>query len=92
MLFCDYTESMNVRLDPRGEHLVEEEIRAGRYHSPEEVVARALETLVEREALGGEPGVRHQAVLDMLKFAEKHRFTLGHGLRIKDLLREGHKY
>jgi hypothetical protein len=28
----------------------------------------------------------------MLAFAEKHGFTLGKGLRIRDLIHEGHKY
>lgn len=35
---------------------------------------------------------RRRAVQDMLAFAEKHRFTLGEGIRIRDLIREGRKY
>jgi hypothetical protein len=31
-------------------------------------------------------------VRDMSDFAGKHRFTLGEGLRIGDLIHEGHKY
>ena len=83
---------MNVRLDPQSERLIEQQLRAGRYHSPEEVVARALETLAESESTGAEENKRRQAVQDMLGFADKHRFTLGEGLRIRDLLHEGHKY
>ncbi len=83
---------MNVHLDPRSERLIEQELRAGRYHSPEEVVARALETLAEREAMTAEENVRHQAVQEMLDFTSKHRFTLGEGLRIRDLLHQGHKH
>jgi hypothetical protein len=28
----------------------------------------------------------------MLEFAGKHRFTLGEGLHIRDLIHEGHKH
>lgn len=83
---------MNVRLDPQSERLIEQQLRAGRYHSPEEVVARALETLAGCEPTGATEDGRRQAVQDMLAFANKHRFTLGEGLRIRDLLHEGHKY
>ena len=83
---------MNVVLDPRSERLIEQQLRAGRYHSPEEVVARALETLAEREPSDSEENTRRRAVQDMLEFANKHRFTLGEGLRIRDLIHEGHKY
>jgi hypothetical protein len=31
-------------------------------------------------------------VQEMMEFAGKHRFTLGEGLRIRDLIHEGHKY
>jgi putative addiction module CopG family antidote len=83
---------MNIRLDPHSERLIEQQIRAGRYHSPEEVVARALETLAEEKATRSEETDRRGAVQDMLEFADKHRFTLGEGLRIRDLIHEGHKY
>ena len=59
---------------------------------PEEVVATALETLAERESTRCEEQERHQAVQDMLAFASKHHFTLGEGLRIRDLIHEDHKY
>ena len=83
---------MNVRVDSHGERLIERQIRAGRYHSPEEVVARALETLAESESTGSEEHRRGQAVQGMLEFTNKHHFTLGEGLRIRDLLHEEHKY
>jgi Arc/MetJ-type ribon-helix-helix transcriptional regulator len=83
---------MIVRLDPNSERLIEQQLRAGRYHSPEEVVARALETLVESETTGPAEDTRHQAVEEMLEFANKHCFTLGEGLRIRDLIHDGHKY
>jgi hypothetical protein len=55
------------------------------------VVARALETLAERESTGSEENKRRQAMQDMLEFADKRRFTLGEGLRIREI-HEGHKY
>jgi putative addiction module CopG family antidote len=77
---------MNVRLDPHSERLIEQQIRAGRYHSPEEVVAHALETLADEKSIRSEETDRRQAVQDMLDFADKHRFTIGEGLRIRDLI------
>jgi len=83
---------MNIRLDSRSAHLIEQQLRAGRFNTPEELVARALETLAGEEAARLEENDRQQAVRDMLNFAAKHRFTLGEGLRIRDLIHEGHKY
>jgi len=36
---------LTLTLDPHGERLVAAQLHTGRYHSPEEVVIRALETL-----------------------------------------------
>ena len=83
---------MNIRLDSRSEHLIEQQLRAGRFNTPEEVVARALETLAGEETARLEENDRQQAVRDMLNFGAKNRFTLGEGLRIRDLIHEGHKY
>ena len=73
---------MNVRLDTRSEYLIERQLRAGHFHTPEEVVARALETLAGEESAQPEATDRYQAVQDMLDFAGKHRFTLGEGLPV----------
>jgi Arc/MetJ-type ribon-helix-helix transcriptional regulator len=83
---------MDVRLDPRSQRLIEQQLRAGRYHCPEEVIVHALETLAERESPHWEEPERRQAVQEMLEFAGKHRFTLGEGLHIRDLIHEGHKH
>ena len=82
---------MDARLDPRSQRLIEQQLR-GRYHSPEEVIVHALETLAERESPHWEEPERRQAVQEMLEFAGKHRFTLGEGLHIRDLIHEGHKH
>jgi Arc/MetJ-type ribon-helix-helix transcriptional regulator len=82
---------MDIHLDSRGEHLIEQQLRSGRYRSAEQVVVSALEAL----AGNGYPRTddeRRKAVQDMLAFAEKHRLTLGEGVRIRDLIHEGHKY
>ena len=51
-------------------------------------MARALEALPE--AGGADTGSdRGGAVRDMLEFAARHNFTLGEGLRLRDLIGEG---
>ena len=77
-------------LDSHSERLLEEALRTGEYGSPEEVVARALEAFRARPV--PEPERRRRAVQSLLAFGEKHHLTLGEGVRIKDLLHEGHKY
>jgi len=42
--------ALTLTLDPHGEQLVAACLSTGRYHSPEEVVAHALESLAEKEA------------------------------------------
>ncbi len=83
---------MDVRLDSRSERLIEQQLRGGRYHSPEQVIAHALETLAEVDSTRLEVNERRQAVQEMLEFAGKYGFTLGEGIRIRDLIHEGHKY
>ena len=82
---------MDIHLDSRSEHLIEQQLRTGRYRSPEQVVASALEAFAESEhPRTNEEG--HKAVQDMLAFSTKHHLTLGEGVRIRDLIHEGHKY
>jgi hypothetical protein len=83
---------MEIRLDSRSEHLIEWQLRSGRYHTPEQVVAIALEALAQDEQTLAKDNERRRAVQDLLAFTGKHGFTLGEGLRIRDLIHEGHKY
>jgi Arc/MetJ-type ribon-helix-helix transcriptional regulator len=83
---------MDIHLDSRGEHLIEQHLRSGRYHSPEQVVVSALEALNQNEQAPTLNDERRRAVQDMLAFAGEHRFTLGEDLKIRDLIHEGHKY
>lgn len=81
---------LTVTLDPHGERLVAAHLRSGRYHSPEEVVTRALETLAEKEP----PGIgRKMSPAEAVAHIRESRkgVTLG-GLKIKDLVNEGRKY
>lgn len=82
---------MDIHLDSRGERLIEQQLRSGRYQSPEQVVVSALAGLNQNEQASNQ-GDERRAVQEMLEFAGKHGFTLGPGLRIRDLIHEGHKY
>ena len=83
---------MDIHLDSRSEHLIERQLRSGRYQSAEQVVADALEALTQNELPPEGDDKRHQAVQAMLGFAGQHGFTLGQGLTLRDLIHEGHKY
>jgi Arc/MetJ-type ribon-helix-helix transcriptional regulator len=83
---------MDIHLDARAEHLVQRQLRSGRYHSAEQVVASALEAMNQNEQSHAHNEERRRAIQDMLAFAGKHGFTLGGGLRIRDLIHEGHKF
>ena len=83
--------SLTLNLDPHGEQLVAAHLLTGRYHSPEEVVTRALETLAEKEPPAGPTRTMTpaEAVADIREL--RKGVTLG-GIRIKDLVNEGRKY
>jgi len=82
-----------IRLTPHSQELLEEQLTHGPFRSPEEVIERALETLAQRESgrspLGPSPKSPAEAVADILEIQKRNR--LG-GLKIKDLIHEGHKY
>lgn len=82
-----------IRLTPYSEELLQEQLARDPFSSPEEVIEMALETLVQRGA--NQPHREHslkspaEAVADILEIQKRNR--LG-GLKIKDLIHEGHKY
>lgn len=87
-----------IRLTPHSEELLKEQLARGPYRSPEEVIERALETLAQKESapsssvpsrLGSPTKSPAEAVADILELRKGVR--LG-GLKIKDLIHEGHKY
>src|SRR5450756_3143444 len=77
--------ALTLTLDPHGEQLVAAHLRTGRYHSPEEVVCRALEILAKKEPpiVPTQTMTPAEAVADIREL--RKGVTLG-GLRIKDLI------
>ena len=90
-----YSDGMStaIHLTPHGEELLKEQLSRGSYHSAEEVIETALETLAQRQPvpLPQNPSKKSpaEAVADILELRKGVR--LG-GLKIKDLVHEGHKY
>jgi len=82
-----------VQLTPHSEELLQEQLARGPYRTPEEVIERALEALAQRErgTSSNTPSSKTpaEAVADILEIRKRNR--LG-GLKIKDLIHEGHKY
>lgn len=82
-----------ITLTPRGEELLQEQLARGPYRSPEEVVETALETLSQRQpvAVPADRTVKSadEAVADILEIQKRNRLD---GLKIKDLIHEGHRY
>ena len=88
--------STTIRLTPHGEALLQQQLANGPYRSPEEVVERALETLAENS---GQPRVSILAMPPAMTPAEavadiqaNRRGVTLDGLKIRDLIHEGHKY
>jgi hypothetical protein len=80
---------MTVTLTPHAEELLKAALDRGFGSSPTEVIEHALEAVTS--CAGDEPE-RSQAVDNLLAFGEREQLSLGTGVRIKDLLHEGHKY
>jgi len=82
-----------IRLTPHSEELLQEQLARGPFRSPEEVIERALEKLAQAESVPPRrvPSLKSpaEAVADILEIQKRNR--LG-GLKIKDLIHEGHKY
>ena len=82
-----------IRLTPHSEELLQKQLTRGPYQSPEEVIERALETLAQKEPIPVQVGTAikspAEAVANILEIQKRN--LLG-GLKIKDLIHEGHKY
>ena len=84
---------MNINLTPEQERIVNDELKSGHFRSAEEVIAKALAALRERErsSLGADDnGHRGDAVREMLNFVERNRTPL-QGISVKQLIHEGHR-
>jgi Arc/MetJ-type ribon-helix-helix transcriptional regulator len=82
---------MEIRLTPDQEQIVNDELRSGHFRSAEEVIARALAALREKEVRASDTNGRYdEAVREMLAFVEKNRTRL-QDVSVKQLIHEGHR-
>jgi hypothetical protein len=81
---------MQVTLTPHGEELLKAQLARSAGNSPEEILERALESLAEQPAIAVK---REKTPAEAVAHIRESRqgVTLG-GLKIKDLIHEGHKY
>jgi putative addiction module CopG family antidote len=85
---------VNVKLTPEQEQIIKDELKAGRFRTAEEVIARALQQLKQRESLmagvdlSKAQVVQQNAVREMIDFVEKNHVRLS-GISVKDLIHEG---
>ena len=81
---------MTLNPDRYGEALVTAYLRSGRFQSPEEVVTRALETLRDKE----QPAIRaaRTPAEAIAHIRESRKGVRLGGLKIKNLIHEGHRY
>jgi Arc/MetJ-type ribon-helix-helix transcriptional regulator len=81
---------VNVRLTPHSEQLLKQQLAHGTFHSPEEVIEHALETLAEKESAmdASQKDAAAKAIADILEL--RKGVTLG-GLKVRDLIHEGHR-
>ena len=79
---------MQVTLTPRGEELLKEQLARNAGSLPEQILERALETLAAEQ-----PAERKKTPAEAVGHIRESRkgVTLG-GLKIKDMIHEGHKY
>jgi hypothetical protein len=79
---------MQVTLTPHGEELLKNQLARNAGRSPEEILERALEKLAEEPA-----AERKKTPAEAVAHIRESRkgITLG-GLKIKDMIHEGHKY
>ena len=84
---------MKIYLPPELEKIVNEELKTGHFRTAEEVIAEALQALLEKEKSSptrSGNGAQREAVREMLDFAEKNRVRLG-DISVKELIHEGHR-
>ena len=81
---------MTLSLGPRSEELVAAQLRTGRYQSAEDVVTRALETLAGTETV--EPRARKSVAEAIAHIRESRKGVRLDGLKVRDLIHEGHRY
>lgn len=80
---------MNVRLTPRSEELLKDQLAHGNFRSPAEVIEQALEALAEKTSTA-EDGSKNTAAHALAEILGRKGVTLG-GIRIRNLTHEGHR-
>ena len=82
---------MNVKLTPDQQKLIEQEIKAGRFGSPDEVISEAFKALQEKGRASSQAQKDpRQAVSEMRAFIERNRVRL-EDVSVKQLIHEGHR-
>jgi Arc/MetJ-type ribon-helix-helix transcriptional regulator len=84
---------MNINLTPEQARIVNDELKAGRFRSAEEVIGQALVAFREKKRsapIENKNGHNEVAVREMLTFVEANRTSL-EGVSVKQLIREGHR-
>ena len=81
---------MTITLKPDSERLINEELKRGHYKDAEEVIQRALQTLHAIHQVSLSQVHECQEAAARIRELRKG-VTLG-GLKIQDLIHEGHKY
>jgi len=80
---------VNINLTPEQEQIVNDELKSGHFRSAEEVIAKALVALREKER-ADDNGHHDDAVREMLNFIEKNRAPL-QDISVKQLIHEGRR-
>lgn len=81
---------MSIHLTPEQEAFVHDQLKAGRFHSVEQLIAEALRALRDKDTSGASAatsGAEREAVRELLAFAETNRVRL-EGVSVKHLIHE----
>ena len=83
--------SSTIHLSPHSEALLKEQLARGHYRSPEEVVEHALEVLAHNGPASSLTPSKTpaEAIAEILEIQKRNRLD---GLKIKELIQEGHKH
>jgi Arc/MetJ-type ribon-helix-helix transcriptional regulator len=77
---------MTVELKPELEHIVQQQIASGQFHTVDEVLASALASMPHKRRSN------RSAVARMIEFSHRHTVQLAPGETVESLIRQGHRY
>jgi Arc/MetJ-type ribon-helix-helix transcriptional regulator len=84
---------MNIDLTPEQEQIVKDELKAGHFHSIEEVIGRALQALRDKDQGSSgvsSDGAQCDAVREMLAFVDENHVRLD-DVSAKELIHQGRR-